>query len=391
VEEMKIEVLIILSEDMIGGTETNLLRVVTNSNSTNIKYDVCFLSEPGSLTQEFVNSKINTYHLNFRGNNWWEVSKNLYKILKSSSHDFIYPFGLRISFLSRLINLFAGNSKVIGSHRSVTIKRNCLIDLFERITSPLVIAYIANTQAGCLQLAKLGIPASKLFTIYNGIDPLTWRKNSKRVARESLNIPINTVVITCVANLKPLKGHQYLINACEILKKKHPDFLVLFVGGCIFESQTEKQIVSQIHSSGLDNTIRLLGARSDVAVILDASDIFVLPSLWEGLPNVILEAMAKSLPVVATNVGGISEVILNDGTGFLVPSKNAQELAYAIGKLMDDPEMRERFGYAGRKRLEEKFSLNAEIDEMDKFFQSLKSLSQSAFRDKPRSAAKNDE
>ena len=87
----------------------------------------------------------------------------------------------------------------------------------------------------------------------------------------------------------------------------------------------------------------------------------------------------------------ISEVILNDGTGFLVPSKNAQELAYAIGKLMDDPEMRERFGYAGRKRLEEKFSLNAEIDEMDKFFQSLKSLSQSAFRDKPRSAAKNDE
>lgn len=107
---------------------------------------------------------------------------------------------------------------------------------------------------------------------------------------------------------------------------------------------------------GVEGNVRMLGHRSDARMLLDAADVFVLPSRHEGMPLVRLEAMDAGLPLVATRVIGSEEVVVDGETGFLVPSRDARALAVAIGRLLEDPDLRRRFGEAGRRRFESFFT-----------------------------------
>ncbi|MBF6612571.1 MAG: glycosyltransferase family 4 protein [Chloroflexi bacterium] len=188
-----------------------------------------------------------------------------------------------------------------------------------------------------------GVPGHKITVVRNGIQPLEAHSNRSQV-RGSLGVGPDTKLVVTVGRLTEQKGHSYLLEAIPSIIE--PQSLAHFVW--IGEGDLEVELRQKAQRLGLSSRISFLGRRFDVAEILASSDIFVLPSLFEGLPLAALEAMYAGLPVVGTHVCGTSEVVRDGVTGRLVKSKESAALASAIIELLRQPELAAQWGANGR-------------------------------------------
>ena len=194
-------------------------------------------------------------------------------------------------------------------------------------------------------------PRGRLFTIPNGVDVERFGGDEGRArARGDLGLPPHARVIIVVAKLFAQKGHAVLLEAL-MSADLQPDDAVLFVG----EGPERQHLQRLAQQRGL-SSVRILGNRADVPQLLAASDIFVLPSLWEGLPMALLEGMASGLPVIATEVAGSRQVVTPGQSGILVPPGDPVSLAGAITRLLTSDAERMRLGRAARERVEAEFS-----------------------------------
>jgi glycosyltransferase involved in cell wall biosynthesis len=176
---------------------------------------------------------------------------------------------------------------------------------------------------------RVGIPLNKVSYIPNGYDSRKFSKLDKRACREKLSLPLDREIILNVGNLySEVKGHKYLIGAMEVAAKYRKDILCIIVGSGMLKSNIEKQI----EKLNLENYVWLVGAKShdEIPLWMNASDLFILPSLNEGNPTVMFEALGCGKPFVGTRVGGIPEIIINDKLGILVEPKDPEELGQAI-------------------------------------------------------------
>lgn len=215
-----------------------------------------------------------------------------------------------------------------------------------------LIAVSADVKKSILETMK-GIPADKISVIFNSVDVTRYGKDTNRSAlRSSLGFEETDHLIAVVATFKRQKGHKFLIDAAAALVSDFPQLHILFVG----DGELREELQSQVRELKLERNIHFLGSRSDVAEILAASDSFVLPSLWEGLPMALVEAMASSLPIVATDVSGTRQVMVPGETGFLVEPGDAHELTLAITKLITNPELADVMRQNARQRVEKFFS-----------------------------------
>jgi glycosyltransferase involved in cell wall biosynthesis len=164
-----------------------------------------------------------------------------------------------------------------------------------------------------------------------------------------LNIPADSLVIGYVGWLIPIKGVTYLVKAMAEVAEKYPKSLLVLVGKGDDKGEEEIKLREQVQSLGLTDKVLFLGWRPDVAEITGCFDIFVLPSLNEGMGRVLVEAMAAGLPIVASRVGGIPDLIKNGENGLLVPPAEASAFGKAISDLLSDKEKRNRMGDAGKK------------------------------------------
>jgi glycosyltransferase involved in cell wall biosynthesis len=183
----------------------------------------------------------------------------------------------------------------------------------------------------------------------NGVANLTDERDR---IRAELGLTPQQRVFAVVATFKKQKGHRFLIEAAANLIKKFPQICLLFIG----DGELREELEIQTKSLGLDEHIRFLGLRSDVPLLLKASDYFVLPSLWEGLPVALIEAMASGLPVIATQVSGTKEVMLHNQTGLLVPPGEVEPLRKAMLYFLLHPDQAREIGSAARRRVIENFS-----------------------------------
>lgn len=196
--------------------------------------------------------------------------------------------------------------------------------------------------------------ADKVSVIHCGVDLDVFQPRAERPQG-------NPLVIVCVASLQDYKGHRYLIDACANLKASGRTFQCLLIG----DGELRPEIEAQIAQHGLQNEVKLLGhqPRDRVSTIIAKADVMVLPSVTtangkrEGIPVALMEALATELPVVATSISGIPELIVDGETGMLVPERNADALAKALGRLCDDPTLGRKFGPAGRERVMREFNL----------------------------------
>jgi glycosyltransferase involved in cell wall biosynthesis len=215
-----------------------------------------------------------------------------------------------------------------------------------------------------------GLPAGKIVTIYNGVDLSAFEPEATSIReslRGDLGIGPDAPVMVSVAVLREAKGMQHLLDAMNKIRQTVPSVRLVIVG------EGEHGMALRQHSErlGLGEHVVFTGMRSDVADLLTMSDLFVLPTLGDVLPTVVAEAMAAGLPVVATNVGGLPEMVEDGSTGLLVSPASAAELANACARLLDDPDLASGMGRAGRVLATERFDVRGQLARLSELYESL--------------------
>jgi len=260
-------------------------------------------------------------------------------------------------------------------------KRN----LVRRALSVMVDRFVSVSDDLRLWLTQsVGISEQKVVTIHNGVDtvkfsPFKEEQGAKykasgsspssavRSLRRSLGLPEDAFVIGTVGRLDPVKGHTTLLDAFAPLARMETPICLVVVG----DGPIRGEIESHAIALGVNKSILFLGEREDIPVLLRAFDVFALSSVAEGISNTILEAMASGLPIVATRVGGNPELVEDEITGQLIPSKNSDSLAAAFERYLRDPERCRRHGIAGRARAEKYFSLDHMATQYEKLYLNL--------------------
>ena len=226
-----------------------------------------------------------------------------------------------------------------------------LKNLIDKIVSILFLKpadlVIAGGEAARKELLKMGVPNEKVQTVYPALRP-EFAKNYQRKEAISRNSPIQLLF---VGRVNPIKGIEYLLEAIKLLDSQN--LTLSIVGDTSFLPEYTQMIRDKIENLGIKDRVKLEGKIEDADKLLEiykASDIFVLPSLWDTSPIAIIEAMCVGLPIVATNVGGIPEWVEDGVNGILVPPKDPKALANAILSLIKDPYLRGKMARQGYKK-----------------------------------------
>ena len=195
--------------------------------------------------------------------------------------------------------------------------------------------------------------AKRVVVIPNGVDGSTFKSMDKKKLREQYGFSIDAKIVVSVARLVPVKGLDYLIKAVSLLLQTDNKINLLIIGDGSQRAELE-ELISELK---LDNRVRLMGTipHEQIAGFLNLADVFVLPSLSEGLGIAIIEAMACGIPVIGTNVDGIPDIIKDNDNGVLVPPGDAEALAGAIDKLLQDEELRGKLAVRGLEEVEQRF------------------------------------
>ena len=230
---------------------------------------------------------------------------------------------------------------------------------------------IGNSKVIIDELAEEGVELDKLRLLHNGIDVerFTRGAGNRERAREALGLARDAYVMVAVGNLWKHKGHRDLLDACALAQDSLPSDWCLLIAGRDEEDNRAayERLIAEHH---LDGHVTLLGESDDVRMLLWAADVFIQPSHHEGLPNAVLEAMAASLPVIGTRVGGIPEAV-SQNTGWLLETKDTSALAATLLEAARDPAQRGRKGEQGRARVVADFSLRRSVSEYESIYRGL--------------------
>ncbi len=227
---------------------------------------------------------------------------------------------------------------------------------------------VGNSNAVVDFYRKAGVPDDRLAMIYSGIaDEEPPAHNDPAAVRAEFGFgPVDPLVLF-VGRLAPQKAVDDLLTAIDVLQHVEPNLRTLIVG----DGPLRDRLRSMSHAFQLDDRVKFLGHRDDVPRLLAAADLLVLPSLYEGLPNVVLEAMRFRKPVVATSAPGTTEVVVHGETGVLVPMHLPTALAKAIRDMVRDPEGAQRMGNAGRARVEAEFGASTMINQFAQLYEDI--------------------
>jgi glycosyltransferase involved in cell wall biosynthesis len=232
---------------------------------------------------------------------------------------------------------------------------------FDRQASRFVDRFIAVSHATARYLRESkGIPSNKIVVIPNGRDltSLLPPKSQERAkARAELGLT-NEQTVLLLGRLAKEKGHALLLDALKILGSRQPPLITMFAG----IGPLEAELKARCKAAGLTDQVHFLGYRTDRQRLLAAADLVVLPSISEGLPLAAIEALAAARPVVATETGGIPEIVLNGQTGLLIPPRDSAALAEAMHRVLSDPDLALRLGTNGRLFVEQHFDVRVQIE-----------------------------
>ena len=261
---------------------------------------------------------------------------------------------------------------VICSRRDMGFKTRRRHRLAYRLVGRYFNSVIAVSDAVKKEVVKRHwFPENRIFTIYNAISANEYGKTNDGIAiRAKMGINPNRPIVGVVANIRKIKGHEYFVHAASIIHKRNRDVEFLVVGyDMIRDGYSIAELKQYGEQIGISRNLHFVGGSQDTADLISLFDVAVLASLSEGFSNVILEYMASSKPVVATGVGGNPEIVVHGQTGLLVPPADSEALAGAIRSILEDKEGGLRFGIAGRRRVEERFSLAVMLRNYENLFE----------------------
>lgn len=372
---------------IVGGVEWVVYEIIKGLNKSKFK-SILFcltkqwdLDDSKSLKYMLRKEGIKIIDLNFKSSanpiyfvrNIWNMLK-LCRLLKKNEIDIVQTHEFFSGTMGRLAAMIAKVPvKIWMVHKCDRWKRSYHI-LIDRFLSKKTDIIIANSDSVKKFTSEFeNIPINQFITIYNGVDLSRFNDSISSMDKsKELDVKNNQPIICVIGRMAVQKGYKYLIKAIPQVIKEFPRLKLLIIGGGGVPSETtEEEIKSLVKTLGLKNKVKFLGWREDIGRILAMCDLFVLPSLWEGFGLSNVEAMAAGIPVVATKVDAIPEVVSDGETGILVPPKHSGALANAIITLLEDPEKMKKMGQAGKKRAFTLFSAKRMVKDYEKLYRSI--------------------
>ena len=369
-----IKIVFVITSTGVGGAEKMLYHTSILLDPARYCTSICSLKEKGEIARDMEEAGVEVHCLTMADGDqfggWFASLTALFRLtryLLQMRPTIVHSFLFRANILSRIAAFFARVPLVISSVRVMGGEKKYYLTV-EKITSFLVDHYITVSESVKDHLIrKANLPPEKITTVYNGVtlNGITSGKGG------SVPMPFGLEPHDCVAlsvgRLHRQKGYDYLIRAIGTVRREVPTVKVLIAG----EGEEENNLKNLVKSLDLTKQIIFTGLCLDVDKIFPFAGLFVLPSLWEGMPNAVLEAMAEAKPVVATRVGGVPELVEDGKTGILVPPGDTEALARALVDLFQDTRKAQSLGDAGRERVQRHVSMTAMVAKTDYLYQEL--------------------
>ncbi|UPU37768.1 glycosyltransferase [Geomonas paludis] len=343
-----------------GGAESVFLDLIRSLDKNTFQAFVVIRGK-GWVSQQLEHEGITPIFLNSKGRFNFNYLWQLVLLIKKHKIDVIQSHLLGSNLYCCLAGLFTRVPVISTFHGFVDIKRN---DKFARLKSLIInlgsskVVFVSQ----CLKdyfVTNYGLNNSKATVIYNSVDTSIYRKNPDVSVRLDLHLPTNSMLVGALGNIRPAKGYDSLLKAARIVVDNYPNTYFAVAGegkGEIFE-----KLVDLKQELGLNNNFFFIGHHSNPAKFLNNLDIFVLSSLSEGFSISTIEAMASSLPIVATKCGGPEEIISDDIDGVLAGAGNPRDIADAIMMLLASAELRGQIAKNASLTANAKFSNQAMI------------------------------
>jgi glycosyltransferase involved in cell wall biosynthesis len=292
--------------------------------------------------------------------------------MRARPYDVVNAYGLKASVQARLLaRLLAPSAAFVCGVRALHVTEVERLDspkarvasIVERALSPLVDVYDSNTRAALDALERLGIDGDRLVHIPNGLDLADWAPRGDGAAGDG------EPLILCAARFVERKRHQDLLEALTLLRRDGTRLRAVLAG----RGATLPQMRALASGLGLDSCVRFPGTleTDEIRRLLGEAAVVCLPSAWEGMPGVLMEAMASEVAVVGTDVPGTNELVVDGESGLLVPAYDPPALARALARVLDDPAERRRLAAGGRRRMEERFSLAGMLEAKERLYRSV--------------------
>jgi len=348
-----------------GGLENLVVGFSQNLRKRGIESEIVCLAEGGELKLKAEQSGIKVFVLNKKEGFNFKLIFRLAKLLKQQKADIVHTHNIPPLIYGSLAAAMVGIKCLNTRHGRGKKMTNWFIWGLNKFI--VAISKDAHNQ----MLLHNKIDKQKARFIYNGVDIASFsggiNEESINLIKSEIGVQPGSFVVGHIARLTRVKDQETLLKAFQkVIENETKAELVIVGDGPL--NQKLRQSASDL---GIATYVKFLGYREDIKDLLSVFDVIVLPSLMEGVSLTILEAMAAGKPVIVTNVGGNPEVVVDGETGLLVPSRDPQKMADAIMRILSDPSLARRMGEAGRKRVEEKFSLEKMVNEYEKVYRNI--------------------
>lgn len=353
----KIRVLHVLPHFGMGGAEMLVKNMLLSHDKRKFEVAACslFPKRGTIIDRELEENGIKVIYLNKKPGPDLKTVINLYHLFKQYKVSIIHTHGyiLRYTLLPSIMNRIPVKIHTI---HNIAEKE---VDNYGKVIHWIAFKLFKVQPVGISQIISRSTEnlykIDKVPFVFNGIPTNIYQKSplARQTLRNSLNILDSNIVIANIAIFKPQKNHRLLIESFYLIFREMPELILILVG----DGELKQDIENFVRSKRLDENVKFLGLRKDIPAVLSASDICVLSSDWEGVPLVVLEAMAAGKPIVAPAVGGLPDIIINNITGILVPPKDPKALANAILKICRNRTMLDEMGNKGRAIAIEQFDI----------------------------------
>jgi L-malate glycosyltransferase len=372
----QIRLLKFLNNFLIGGTERQFVHVANGLDRSQFSVEIACFERRGPLLETLLpDTVVHTYPVEGSFHSWCSIKSQLrlMRDLRGRQVDIIHTYGWYPNVFGIPAARLACRPITIASLRDAGAYMTPAKTRALKFACALADSIVANSNAGRNWLIQHGVSDAKIEVIRNGIvvPPPRVRTEAPSRMREEFGIPPGVPVCACIGRLVSGKGIEYYLRAARIVSDRGRNIRFLMIGAHSSERGYRSEMELLARELNLAGQVIFTGQRQDVTDMLQDVDLVVHPSLTEGLSNVILEAMAAGIPVVATNVGGNPELVQDGKTGLLVPAENAEEIADAICRLLDQPAMARTFGETARERVIHEFSIRRMLSKTESLYSRL--------------------
>lgn len=366
----KARLLHIIGQMSRGGAERQLMELCKGLDPALYELSICSLTPEWAMFDHYALPVVARIECYKRAGIDPTFFLRLARIMSKGHFDIVHTWLYTANIWGRIAARLAGIPVVVGSIRATIEWQGCVRTGIDHLLAPLSDVIIVNAQAVYNSDAGAFLMDPVYEVIYNGVDIKRFRPiaaNQKLQARSLLGLAGKPFLVGTVGRLHPQKDYYTWLLMARHVQTLLPDAHFVIVG----DGELQPALETWIAELSLENSITLLNSRPDIESIMPLFDVFVLSSTYEGLPNVVLEAMACAVPVVATAVDGTAELVRHGETGLLVAPHDFLGLADAVAGIMSDPRQARKMGQEGRARAESEFSLERMVAKTDALYRRL--------------------